>query len=541
MTATYETVIAVVDKASAPILKMQEKITAFGQSAEKVAKIGPGVEGRLVQLETAARKAHVTMSPPEKLWAKFSPRLKEVKGSFSELTAQAGEFSGKIGEIFPMLAGLGAAGSLAGLFEMVHKFAESTEVLDQAAQKIGITAGAMQTLDYAAKQTGLDTDSFNRGLTILNKNLGEAGTGQNKNLRSLLDHLHISLRDTKGNVIGAAAALPALEKAFYATHDAAQKAYIAQLMFGRSGLDMIPFLDQGPDKIAALQAQFAKLGYTPTGADQLNSEKFNEAWREMETAVGGFTDELGAKLMPVLTPIIDKMTDWIAANKDWIDTDISGAVEDMANDFEAWLASMGGIKGVTKDIKTFGHDVHGIVTDLGGAKTVGAALGLVEVASLAPGMMAAAKAIKVLSLILLDNPVGMALAGIALASYEIYEHWADITKAIQDAIDRWEKFNSETNSQQVTTDTNAGLFSREAPYLNAHRTTAAVLNQQTPIPGMPGSAGSSSAAQAGSIRADITLNGFPAGTTVKATGSGLVAKPVTRTGTNGTMANHRES
>ena len=536
MTATYETIIAIVDKASAPILKMQEKIAAFGQSAEKVAKIVPGVEGQLSQLEAAARKAHVTMSPPEKLWAKFSPRLQEVKGAFGELTAQAGEFSGRLAEIFPMLGSLGAAGSVAGMFELVHKFAENTEVLDQAAQKIGTTTGALQTLDYAAKQTGLDTDSFNRGLTILNKNLGEAGTGQNKNLRTLLDHLHISLRDTKGNVIGAAAALPALEKAFYDTHDAAQKAYIAQLMFGRSGLDMIPFLDEGPAKIAELQAQFAKLGYTPTGADKVNADKFNESWRMMETAVGGFTDELGAKLMPVLTPIIDKMTDWIAANKDWISTDISGAVEEMATDFEAWLASMGGIKGVTKEIKTFGHDVHGIVVDLGGTKTVGAALGLVEVSSLAPGILAAGKAIKILSLILLDNPVGMALTGIALASYEIYENWNKITGAINDAIARWEAYNSETNAGKDAIDEEGGNFSRETDYLNAHRTTAAVLNRHTPIPGIPGRA---SAGQTGSIQADITLHGFPAGTAVKTSSSGLVAKPVAKTGRNGTILNHR--
>jgi hypothetical protein len=536
MTATFETIISVIDKASAPVLKMQEKIAAFGQSAEKVAKIVPGVEGRLGQLEEAARKAHVTMSPPEKLWAKFSPRLQEVKGSFGELSTQAGEFGGRLAQIFPMLGGLGAAGSFAGLFELAHKFAESAEALDQAAGKIGITTGAMQTLDYAAKQTGLDTDSFNRGLTTLNKNLGEAGTGQNKNLRALLDHLHISLRDTKGNVIGAAAALPALEKAFYDTHDAATKAYIAQMMFGRSGLDMIPFLDQGPAKIAALQAQFAKLGYTPTGADQLNADKFNKSWRRMETAVGGFTDELGAKLMPVLTPIIDAMTDWISANKDWIATDIAGWVQDAELQFKKWFASVGGVAGITRDFKTFGHEVHGIVTDIGGAKTIGIALGLGEMASFLPGIMAVGNAVKVLSLVLLDNPIGMTLTGIAVASYEIYEHWNDITQAIEDAITRWENFNSLSNGGQIKADASAGLFSREAAYVNAHKDTAAVLNRNAPIPSIPGSTG---AAQAGSIKAEITLNGFPAGTAVKTSSSGIVGKPVARTGTNGTIINHR--
>jgi hypothetical protein len=121
---------------------------------------------------------------------------------------------------------------------------------------------------------------------------------------------------------------------------------------------MILFLNQGPQKVAELQAQFVKLGYVYTDADKANGDRFNESWKNMQTAFGGFTDELGAKLAPVLTPIIDKMTDWISANREWIATDIGKAIQWVEDKAISWFKSMGGMDGLQRDFKDFGSDVH---------------------------------------------------------------------------------------------------------------------------------------------------------------------------------------
>lgn len=371
MAATFEAIISISDKTSGPVQKIQERIASFGKATEKTAKVIPTVEERLQKLETAAEKAGVKMSPLDKALDHLSPKLAEAKSKFGELGRSVGEFGAKAAEIFPMLAGLGAVGSIGGIFELAHHFAESAEALDLVAQKVGISTAAVQRLDFAAKMTGLDTDTFNTGLTKLNKNLGAAAVGKDKDLAALLAKLHVSLRDTKGNVIDAAGALPALEKAFNATHSAALKAYIAQLAFGKSGLDMIPFLNQGPQKIAELQAEFSKLGYTPTALDKVNAGNFIDSWKKLETAVGGFTDELGAKLTPVLTPILSAMTDWISANREWINTDIGKAIQYVEDKFESWFKQMGGIKGIKSDLISFSDKVKKLAAFAGGLATAG--------------------------------------------------------------------------------------------------------------------------------------------------------------------------
>jgi hypothetical protein len=517
------------DNVSPAIQKMEERIAAFGKSSEKIV---PAIEAQLVKMgeklaaiEKESKKANEAAEPKEESrWIHFNETLKENKERFGELKESASGFGEKLADIFPMLAGLGAVGSVGGIFELAHKFAENTEALSLSADKIGVTTAQLQRLDYAAKQTGLETDSFNDGLLKLDKNLGAAGAGKNKDLVSLLAKLHVNLRDTKGNVIDAADALPALENAFYKTQDAATRAFIAQTAFGKSGMDMIPFLDQGPAKIAALQAQFAALGYTPTDKDSENTEKFNESWKMMQTAVSGFTDELGAKLLPVLNPIIDQMTQWIAANRDWISTDIAGAIQEADTDFTAWLNSMGGIKGISTDLKTFGGHVHDIVHDLGGVKTIGAALGIAELVSLAPGMFTAAKAIKAVSVALYENPIVAVLGAIAISSYEIYEHWSDITGAIQGAIDKWEKFSSESTAQQ-----NADVQSDTNSFVNSYHGGRYGYKPSTPLAPIP-KLGGGGGGGGGKIQTEVTFTNTPPGTSVRTVTSGNVSMPKTKAG-----------
>jgi hypothetical protein len=98
------------------------------------------------------------------------------------------------------------------------------------------------------------------------------------------------------------------------------RAAMAQALFGRGWREMAPLLLAGPEEMRAWIAQLDRLGYKFTQVDDNNLTAFRRSWVGLETAVGGFTKILGARLAPILTPIINQFSDWIAVNREWIAT-----------------------------------------------------------------------------------------------------------------------------------------------------------------------------------------------------------------------------
>ena len=440
---TYEAILGIVDKYSAPILKMEEKLRHLGAVGEATNKM---------------------MTPHQHLFANLSEDLAGIGEKFGKVGESIGEMGARVTELVGPLAAIGAAGSLAGLVEMTHSFAESAEQLSIGAKIAGTTVQTMQVLDYAATQTGVATDALQHSLGMLNRNLGSAGAGKDKALVQLLDHLHISLRDTHGQIIDATTALPALADAFAHTTDPAMRALMAQQLFGRAGLELLPLLEKGRTGLAEYTAAFQRYGYVLSDQDVDAGEKFNETWKNMQAAIGGLSDDIAAKLAPVLTPVIQSIADWTTANRNWIATNLQSALQGVSNtlraiDFKAVLTGMG----------AFAKSTWSVVQFFGGLKTVMIATGAIMAGPLLLSIVAVSRALAALAvsvggpivaallelgstivavvpmidsmagamaafdLVLDANPIGIlivAVAALGVAGYELYEHWATVSKKL---------------------------------------------------------------------------------------------------------------
>jgi hypothetical protein len=405
-------------------------------------------------------EANKLISPHEKLFKHLGDDIVGATKRLKEFSAPLMEMGQRVSEVFGPLAAIGAAGSLAGVVEMVHSYAEATEQLQIAARVAGYTVGQYQELSYAAKQTGVDTDKLQASVGRLGRNLAAAASGQSKPVLALMDHLHISLRGTNGQILSVTQQLPKLADAFMHTKNANLQLLMAQTLFGKSGIALIPLLDKGAAGLKAYGAEFDNIGYKLTNQDVQASDKFIESWKNMQTSVQGFTDMVSAKLAPVLTPLIDQFTNLIVANRAWIATDITGVAQDAAKAFKHFDLTK-----TIADVKAFTAPLRRAVDELGGFKTVaigvGAALTLNFMAPLVMmtaqvGMFAARVAFTAASytvdfavmaastydlrgaLALLDIALeastvlfagvvgGVGLA--VLAGYELYKHWDQVSK-----------------------------------------------------------------------------------------------------------------
>jgi hypothetical protein len=417
----FRAVIEAVDHATGPIKGIIEAV-----------KAAAGVE------ETAHKKGIKGAEEHGHAFEGLTAHVRLLRGHFGNLSASIGEFGEKFSELVPAFAGLGAAGSLVGLFEMTEHASEAYSELNKAAIAAGVTAQQFSTLSGAAALADVPVDQMSHALFRLNRDIGDVASGKNKDVAALFHQVGIIIRDANGHLKSAADLLPQLADAFSKTHDQALKSRAAMALFGRAGLDMLPLLDLGKQKLLEYQAEVAKVRFVPSGEGAEGLEEFHRAWLPVKDAVAGFTTEIGTKLAPVLTPVIQQITEWTVANRDWVSTDIANVVGQIASAVRAI-----DLKAV---IEGTGHWVH-IIGDaigfLGGFQTAIGAVVLVlgspflgAIAKIIEGIEGISRVLRAVALIAWSNPIIAAAAAVGIAAYELWAHW-DWVKAQFAALFDW--------------------------------------------------------------------------------------------------------
>lgn len=248
-------------------------------------------------------------------------------------------------------AALVAVGTATAAFakSSVDKFREVGTEVTTLQRIMGGTAEEASRIRFAATQTGIGMETLTKSLTIFSKNLAKADDAQDKSnaamqrslaadsqkLASLeklasptqaqieqMDELRdkvglltaatraqdgslavlgVTVQNAAGQYLPMSQILPDLAEKFAAMPNGVEKTALATKLFGRSGAELLPFLNKGREGIAALAAESDRFGMTLSGP-QLAALKANKvAQREWDAAIDGVRVQFGAQLLPVLT------------------------------------------------------------------------------------------------------------------------------------------------------------------------------------------------------------------------------------------------
>ena len=85
--------------------------------------------------------------------------------------------------------------------------------------------------------------------------------------------------------------------------DGAQKAALAVELFGKSGMDMIPFLNNGSEGIKQLQDEAKKLGLEIDTTTAKMSEQFNDQLETLQKQAGSLGMVMASELLPGLVAV----------------------------------------------------------------------------------------------------------------------------------------------------------------------------------------------------------------------------------------------
>lgn len=242
----------------------------------------------------------------------------DIKAAQREAKAFSNEWKASLGVMKEVGTALSAAGAaITGSMLLATKMAvDFGDELNDLRQKTGASVENLSRLTFAAEQSGSSLDGISTGLKFLSKNM-ELAIGGSKQQQQAFGALGISSRDLAEAHGDVNKVFLTLADRFKELPDGASKSALAMQIFGKSGTDLIPTLNEGSAGIQKLGDNAAAAGHVITQDFASASDKLNDTIHEAETAVGGLSISVASALLPSLQSAAETARDTISAFADF--------------------------------------------------------------------------------------------------------------------------------------------------------------------------------------------------------------------------------
>ncbi len=256
---------------------------AASEAVQQFGTVGGGAAGGLTKLgqetELAGQKAQ------------------ETAGLFSRMGESLGEVAKIAGAFALGTVALSAVSGVETLFTSVEELGHQTHSLQM---EIGGTAENVSGMLAVFERFGVTNEQAAVSLGILSKNITQYNDESQKaqsaatGMSGAVDRLGLSMKDASGQSVSANDALLQIADRFATMPDGVEKTADAMALFGRSGRDMIPVLDQGRAGIQAAMETAKQYGLVLSQDNVEAVYKFGQAQRDLSEAVKGFAVQVGA-------------------------------------------------------------------------------------------------------------------------------------------------------------------------------------------------------------------------------------------------------
>jgi hypothetical protein len=219
------------------------------------------------------------------------------------------------------LLGLAAAGvgAIVGLGAIVRSTAEAGAHVKDLSNKLGVSTQALQELEYAAKLDGIDFESLTTGLRMLSRGVQEAKDGSTE-FAATFRKLHIDPKFSNDTEEMLKQVADAFADGKLKTQ--AEKTSVAMQLFGRSGTELIPLLEEGADGIEELRARARELGIVMSDETIAASAKFDDTLDDLGFALRGLKFAIGTPLIGAFTKLATAISAIVVETQKWIKTNL---------------------------------------------------------------------------------------------------------------------------------------------------------------------------------------------------------------------------
>lgn len=329
--------------------------------------------------------------------------IKIMHKSLRDIGNAGGELMRKIG----VPAFLSFSAVTFGAFRATQAAMDYAGSIQDAADRTGASVEGYQAMSNMLGLVGGTAEDAEMAFTKFNKGVAEGSSGADKNFAGLMKKLGIPLKNAKGELVGLTDVLPELAAGFAKNKNPAIQTRMAMELWGKSGTKMIPLLNGLADGSISLEQAMKEIVNKQAITDLDN---MGDSVTALGTKTKNTLTNALAKMVPVIQPIIDSMSKWISENQEFLQSQIAGAITEVANAIKQvnWVETFKGIQATIKDIRDF-------IDAIGGVKTLIYGLGLAWAAGPIAALMSILGAVWRLRLAFAALSISATTSGAAVA------------------------------------------------------------------------------------------------------------------------------
>ena len=219
-------------------------------------------------------------------------------------TGAQGALSGFSKSVLSLPAAIAGSVAVTGLVALAKNFADAGGAVDDMAQRTGMSAEAVSSLGYAAKLSGTDIGTLEKGVRKMQMGIADAAAGV-PGAADKFAALGLSVADLQK--MSPDEQFIAIAEKLSLIQDPALKSAAAMEYFGKAGADLVPMLSGGAEEIRKLQQDAQDLGQTMSGEDAAAAAKLGDVFDRLLGVIGGLQTRIGSALAPLLTAVGERI------------------------------------------------------------------------------------------------------------------------------------------------------------------------------------------------------------------------------------------
>lgn len=334
-----------------------------------------------------------------------------LKGSLESTFAKIKRAAAGALSVAAIKKGINATISLA------NAVSQAGDRVDKQSQALGLSRKAFQEWDYILGQNGASIDSMGVSMKTLNALILEAADGS-KEAKSSFAKLGIGIHELEK--LNPEEQFEAVVRAFQRMPAGAEKSALAVKIFGRNGMELLPLLNQSETSIDELRKRAEELGLVMSDDAVDAAVVYGDSLDDLQRTLTAFKNAIGAKILPVLTSGVQKLTDYVGKLRKAYDKDGFAGVFDTLN--ASFTTFVENLKASDSPVlQKIGAGLEAIKTAfnwiLENKESVAAAVGAI---------VAAFAAAKIASFVASINPLTVIFAAIAAGIALVAANWDEI-------------------------------------------------------------------------------------------------------------------
>lgn len=258
--------------------------------------------------------------------------------------------AGKIGMAALAAIGTTAIATGVAIVALTKSVAEHGEELAKMSAFTGQSVEALSELAFAAELADVDMNSMGRATKALSNAMYEASTGSGT-AGAAFTAMGISIRGSHGELRSSLSVMMDVADAFSKMTDETKRSAYASQLFGKASQELVPMLAKGSAEIKALMLESRELGNTWSTESAAAAAQLSDDYKRLSYAAGQLLETAMRPLIPVMDEIVNDMLDWIKANKDWLATELTNNMNDLADSIRNVWSALKDTKAAYDDLR----------------------------------------------------------------------------------------------------------------------------------------------------------------------------------------------